>query len=185
MGTNKALLSFQGVPLVAYQVGKVQGVVEDVWVVGPPEVYASLGLRVVGDLEPDLGPLGGIVTALEVSPRDWNLILAVDLVNATREWLDRLVREACTSEADVVVPRTGRGLEPLCAMYRKSCRASLRQALQRGERSVVRWLETAPGLRLRELGPEVWREYDGTGGLFANLNTPEDYRRCAEVRRQP
>jgi len=185
MGTNKALLPFEGVPLVVRQVSKLRTLIGDVRVVGPPEIYTSLGLPVVADVEPNLGPLGGIATALDVSRSEWNLILAVDLVNMTREWLGRLVREACGRDVDAVVPRTERGLEPLCAMYRKSCQASLCEALQRGERSVVGWLQTAPGLRRLELGPEIWQEYDCAGGLFANLNTPDDYQRCQKQHGQP
>ena len=51
----------------------------NVAIVGDPEIYRDLGLRVVPDRYPGEGPLGGIITALHDAGTGWSLILACDI----------------------------------------------------------------------------------------------------------
>ena len=74
-----------------------------------------------------------------------------------------------------MVPRSSRGLEPLCAVYRKRCAPVVRERIDHQMLQV----STLPDvLRVRELGPESLRVYDPDGRLFANVNTPHDYARA-------
>jgi molybdopterin-guanine dinucleotide biosynthesis protein A len=140
--------------------------------------YAGLGLRVIPDAVPDAGPLGGLYTALLDASHDRVLILACDLPFVTAALLQRLVAESGAGpendEVDAVVPRSARGLEPLCALYMKRCAAAARARLDRGELAVAGLLAD---LRVHELGPEALAPYDD-GSLFENVNTPHDYARA-------
>ena len=82
-------------------------------------------------------PLVGIATALNSTKSPWNLILACDLPYLTAEWLDWLLARADNSSAQIVMPRTSGGLEPLAALYRKECGAPIVAALERGIRKVT------------------------------------------------
>ena len=66
----------------------------------------SLGYRVIPDLIPDAGPLGGVYTALSQSPADWNLMVACDMPEVTVDLLEDLFAAAEGSHADCVVPAT-------------------------------------------------------------------------------
>src|SRR6476619_4706690 len=79
MGTNKALLPYRAGTLVERIAAEVQAAAGSVTVVGPPEIYAPLGLTAIPDLRPGLGPLGGIVTALTATAASLSLIVACDL----------------------------------------------------------------------------------------------------------
>ena len=81
-------------------------------------------------------------------------------------------------DADLVIPRTARGYEPLCAIYGRACAESIRERLARGELEASRLPE---GVRVAELGPETLAAYDPDGLLFVNVNTPHDYERAKEV----
>ena len=81
-------------------------------------------------------------------------------------------------DADLVIPRTARGYEPLCAVYSRACAASIRERLTRGELEASRLPE---GVRVAEVGPETLAAYDPDGLLFVNVNTPHDYERAKEV----
>ncbi len=172
MGRDKALLEFNGVPLLLRTARLLEPRVASVTVVGPPERYAELGLRVAPDDQPGVGPLGGIATALHVSTEEWNLLLGCDLPYLTGEWLDWLIGRGLASKADALVPETERGLEPLCAIYRRRCVPTLAAALARGMRKVT---VAVAGLALEKVAPAEWKPFDLHGALFKNMNTPADY----------
>jgi len=67
MGRDKALLEISGVPLLVRTARLIEPLVAAVTVIGSPERYASLGLRVIPDAVAGVGPLGGIATALRFS----------------------------------------------------------------------------------------------------------------------
>jgi molybdenum cofactor guanylyltransferase len=172
MGRDKALLEFDGVPLVVRTVRLVEAAAGSAAVVASPKTYGALGLRVIADDWPGAGPLGGIATALRASQFSWNLIVACDLPYLSEEWLKHLVSRALSTRADAVVPMSERGAEPLCAMYHKNCEAAIRGALGRGMRKVT---EALQGVCIDSIEPGEWKAFDSDGMLFKNMNSPADY----------
>ena len=73
-----------------------------------------------------------------------------------------------------IVPCTADGAQPLCALYEPSCQTVIESAIATSKRSMRGLLQQ---LAVDELGAEVWRPYDESGLLFANLNTPEEVAR--------
>lgn len=175
MGRAKGLLPFAGKPLVAHLAQLVEATSEAPIIIGPPSEYGGFGFRTIGDDKENLGPLGGISTALRVATREWNLIVGCDLPFLTREWLEFLISRAQTSAADVVIPVNELGYEPLCAMYRKRARGTIAAALERGVRKVTDGLAE---LTLAPIEPAGWKAFDPQGRLFKNINTPGDYEQA-------
>jgi molybdopterin-guanine dinucleotide biosynthesis protein A len=179
MGTNKALLEFCGEALVVRQLRVLREAGFAATILGQPAVYEKFGAAVLPDEIPGFGPLGGIVTALAHSARDWNLIVAVDLPYLTPEWLQALAERALESEsADVIIPRSERGLEPLSAVYHRRALGVLRAALDAGVHKVSDALVYPPGCRLLEISPAEWKRIAGEPRLFENINTMADYRKA-------
>jgi molybdopterin-guanine dinucleotide biosynthesis protein A len=186
MGVNKAFLEIGGMPLIVRtarlleSVGGTSSVSGGPIVVGSLELVRELALRVIADDYPGCGPLGGIATALRTSDAEWNLIVACDLPYLSKPWLEFLVRRAQAQEANAdtnaVVPMNVQRPEPLCAMYRKSCEATFRVALEKGTRKVTDGLAQ---VRVEYLEPAEWKCFDSDGLLFKNMNTPADYDEAA------
>jgi molybdopterin-guanine dinucleotide biosynthesis protein A len=188
-GRDKALVEVGGAPMLERMIELLQKVTEQVKIVAVPGKYAAFGAENVEDRWPGEGPLGGIVTALEdaaqsaARPR-WNLILSCDMPFLTREWLIFLGQRAEKSPAQVVLPYSASGPEPLCACWQTGAAAKLRSGFERGVRKVTE------GIAL--LGAEVldeadWKRFDSGGRLFWNMNTAADYeeaRRILEVERK-
>ncbi len=172
MGRDKALLEFGGVPLLVRTARLLEPRVAAVTVIGPAERYAALGLRVVPDDHPGLGPLGGLATALRISRSEWNLVVGCDLPYLTGMWLDWLIARAVDSLADAVVPESARGLEPLCAMYRGRCAGVLADALARDVRKLT---DAVAALAMEKIPAAQWKAFDSSGALFRNMNTSADY----------
>jgi molybdopterin-guanine dinucleotide biosynthesis protein A len=159
MGRDKASLPFRDTTLsewVARQVAEAAG---SVTLVGDSQ-------RGIADLYPGEGPLGGILTALEHSRSEWNLILACDMPCAEAPFLRRLLGAARESGADALLPRGPGGLvEPLCAVYRRSALEPVARRFAAGTRKITTALEglAVSMLDVQEVTP------------FQNLNTPEDW----------
>lgn len=176
MGRDKALLDFGGTPLILRIASFAQPLTGAPAIVGPPDRYANLNLRVIPDDAAGIGPLGGIVTALRDSREPWNLILGCDLPLLNSEWLAYLIDRGLVSAADAIVPQSAAGAEPLCAMYRKSCEASVAKSIARGVRKVTGWLAA---LKTERIEPHEWKAFDASGLLFRNLNSSKDIEEIA------
>lgn len=180
MGRTKSLLEFGGIPLIYIAAGIVKPLVDSVIVVGPPEPYVHLGLETIADQEFGIasehgrskGPLIGIATALRSAQKPWNLILACDLPYLNRRWLAWLIARGIHSEAQVVLPQTSRGSEPLAAMYRAECAGPLVQEISRG---VCKVIEALGALRVEAVTDREWKRFDADGSVLKNMNTHADY----------
>jgi len=180
MGAEKGLLEFANESLVLRTARLLEPLVHEVIVVGKPELYAGLGLRVIPDRIFGAGtesnavrtPLVGIATALSLTASPWNLILACDLPYLTPEWVEWLFDRAANTGAQIVMPRTPRGLEPLAALYRQECAAPIVAALEGGIRKVT---DGVVRLRVEYVEEADWAALDPDHRVLNNMNSPEDY----------
>lgn len=134
---------------------------------GDDPAWPAHGLRVVADELPDAGPLGGIYTAIKRSPCDRTLVVACDMPFLSAALLRRLAEV----DADLVIPRTGRGLEPLCAVYSRACAGDIHERLMRGECEAS---NLPAGVRVAEIDVD-------NDLAFVNVNTPHDYARAKDL----
>jgi len=175
-GANKAALSIGGVRIIDRQLALLRQLADPVFIVsGHPGRFDDLALEVVRDALPGRGALGAVYTALLTSPHPRALILACDMPFVTLSFLERLVQP---STADLVIPRSSRGYEPLCATWTSACIPAVRRRLDRGELQAARAVED---LRVEEIGPEALARWDPHGRLFVNVNTPPDYERAIRL----
>jgi molybdopterin-guanine dinucleotide biosynthesis protein A len=161
MGRNKALLPFHGSTLAQSVAEAVRAAAGTVSLVG------NISFRHdVPDLYPGEGPLGGILTGLQHSTADWNLIVACDMPLLSGEFLGQLLdaAECCDGDALVPIGPSGR-LEPLCAVYHRRCLQGLQAAFERGVRKIATALE--------EVRTVTWPVAELS--CFQNVNTPEDW----------
>jgi molybdopterin-guanine dinucleotide biosynthesis protein A len=188
-GRDKALVELGGKPMLARMAGLLQNVTKSVNVVAASGKYDAFGFGVVADCWPNEGPLGGIITALEntavTDPGcEWNLIVSCDMPFLTEALLKYLIGRAEASAADVVLPRSAGGPEPLCACWRTGAVKTLRPAF---ERSVRKVMDGVKQLKAEILDETDWKRFDSAGRLFWNMNTAEDFEEVRRVweRNQP
>lgn len=182
MGSNKALLPFLGQPLIARVLERVRPLADEILITtNQREGFEFLDLPLVADVLPGSGALGGLYTALLRARQPLVAVVACDMPFASRELLayqrDLLVAE----EADVVLPATEQGLEPLHALYRReTCLPAVEAALKQGERRVISWFGQ---VRVRALTPAEIAAIDPAGRAFMNVNTPEDLLQAERLAR--
>ena len=174
LGRDKAYLDHGGRPLVLATAEKVREAAGAVTLVGSPERYAHLGPRTIADAAADRGPLAGLVAALDDTAARWNLVVACDMPGLSAGFLRFLFEVAEVSGCEAVVPMQPDGRDqPLCAVYAKSLAERFRRALA-GERCKL--TSALAGAAVRRLLPPEYDSFGRDGGLFANVNRPEDLR---------
>lgn len=175
MGEDKSFLNFGGQTLLHRALTAMGAVCDCVTIVGEPVKFAPYG-AVVADIFSGCGPLGGIHAALVHSPAELNLILAVDMPFVSSELLSFLFAAAGNNDAIITVPRSGKGLQPLCAVYRRDFSLPAEQALRAGKYKVDAAF-SAVSVRVIEEAELAGAGFSGHS--FFNVNTPQD-RRTAE-----
>src|SRR2546423_5615048 len=102
-GRDKALVEFDGRPMLLRMRDLVRGVLGRATVIASPGKYASIGVESIADRWPGEGPLGGILTALLSNDSGerlgWNFVVGCDMPFLTRAWLGFLAQRATASEA--------------------------------------------------------------------------------------
>jgi molybdopterin-guanine dinucleotide biosynthesis protein A len=188
-GRDKALAEVGGTPMLERMIELLRRVPMPVTVIASQGKYAACGAEIVEDRWPGEGPLGGIITALEDAAQsaaqpEWNLMVSCDMPFLTREWLVFLSERAANSKAQVVLPHSVHGPEPLCASYRTDAAGALRAVFETGVRKVTEGLKH---VATEVLDEEDWKRFDSAGRLFWNMNTAADYeeaRRILEAERK-
>ncbi len=189
MGSPKALLLFDGEPLVVHVARTLRSLFGDIVVVGGPgEEFVEL-LRLLSSQpnklnqpnEPKVtlirdevshqGPVGGIYYGLSVAAGEFCFVTSCDVPFLSARLISYLVSQI--SDYDVVVPYWQERFQPLCAVYRKSVTPLLKEQLDRGELRPIFLYEK---VRTRKVTEAEIRRFDPEGSSFFNMNSPEDYR---------
>jgi molybdopterin-guanine dinucleotide biosynthesis protein A len=202
MGRDKALLDFDGVPLIARVLERVQRVCSKVIVVANDvDTYARIlsevegGVPVIRDVYPGKGSLGGIFSGLQAVRDDCVLAVACDLPFLNDALLRYLISLA--AQADVIIPRAhapiGRaqnatrydqlavkesGLQATHAIYSKRCLEPMRARLLANDLRIINFFDE---VRVRVVEPDEVARFDPQMLSFLNVNTPEDFLRASRL----
>jgi molybdopterin-guanine dinucleotide biosynthesis protein A len=179
MGRDKALMPFLGRPLILRILERLAPLTDEVILsTNHPADYGFLGLPLYPDLQPDSGALGGLYTSLIAAHGSIVVAVACDMPFASPTLFDYERKLLSKTGADVVIPSTHQGLEPLHAVYRReTCLPIIRSALEAGKLKLIGWL---PEVYVRMVPPEETARFDQQGLAFWNINTPEEFRQAEE-----
>ncbi len=131
-------------------------------------------LRVLADVRPGLGSLGGIYTAVVEAPAPV-VCVAWDMPFVTPVLVRALA--AGLAEWDAFLPESDgrRGVEPLCAAYGSACGPAIAAALDAGD---LRAIGFHGAVRAGRLPLEAVRRLGDPARLFFNVNTADDLARA-------
>jgi len=168
-GSDKTLVSFQGIPLIQRAINIVTKITNDIVVVSnSQEKLSFLPYPKVRDLIPNRGPLGGIYTGLFYSQHQKNIVLPADMPFISVECIEYLIDHS--KNADVTVPIHNNKYEPLCAIYSRTCLPVIKNQLQSGNNQVFAFYDKVNTVKLNfnhEL--HFHRQH-----LFYNINSIRD-----------
>lgn len=136
------------------------------------------GLRIVTDIYPDKGVLGGLYTGLVASKSFYNLVVASDMPFLNQALLSYIIQHA--PGFDAVVTRLGNMVEPLHAVYSNSCVAPIEWLLKQGNLKIS---EVLPFIMVRYVEAQEIVRFDPRRLSFFNINTGSDLVKARELAR--
>ena len=180
MGEDKALKTFLGRPLIQRVVERISRIADEIIVTtNRPADYDFLTLRLISDLEPGRGALGGLYTAIASANHPIVAVVACDMPFASARLLEAASRILVEEEADVVIAKGEEGYEPLHAVYRgEACLPAIEAAIDADQWKVIAWF---PQVKVRVLSPAEVEALDPDRLAFWNVNTPEEFARAEEL----
>ena len=171
MGRPKALLLFDGEPLIVHIVRALKRMfAETVIVAAPDQDLPDLPATLVRDKVAYQGPVGGIYYGLKAARGEACFVTSCDVAFLNAPLISHLIAQI--SNHDVVVPYWEERFQPLHAVYRRSVLPLLEGQLERGELRPVYLFDK---VRTLKIGAEEIRRFDPEGLSFLNMNTPDDY----------
>ena len=134
---------------------------------------SSARTKTVADVYPGKGPLGGIYSGLVASSTSQAIVAGCDTPFLSVSLL-RYMTQICAT-CDIVVPRIKDKVEPLCAIYSKSCLAPTRELLKQNG---LRIIELFPMVRVRYIEQDEIDSFDPEHLSFFNINSQADLDRA-------
>lgn len=171
MGAAKALLAFDGEPLISHVVTFLERLFPDVVVVAAPgQELPAMPVTLVRDEVAYQGPVGGLCSGLRAARGEICFVTSCDSAFLNASLVAHLVSRI--TDHDVVVPHWQGRFQPLQAVYRRGVLPLLEGQLARGELRPVYLFDK---VRTLQIDDDEIRRFDPHGASFFNMNTPEDY----------
>jgi molybdopterin-guanine dinucleotide biosynthesis protein A len=177
MGRDKARLPWGDTDLLGHALARLRAVADEVRVLSGPELrHGERGVPVLVDPSADLGPLGGLLAALESASGRAAPVLAIDLPLVPAALLAHL--RARGEGVDAVVPVSPEGPEPLCALYGPACLEPVRRSVRGGRLQMTAFWRD---VRVRTVEGDEVGAFGDPESLFLNVNGPADYERARRL----
>ncbi len=172
-GKDKVTAQIGDKPLVEHVTDIISPLFDEVILIGHKRERLG-SFRIVEDILPGHGPLGGIYTALSVSPTPHCFVFAADMPNLNRKLIRYMLSAA--DEHDIVIPLWSKGREPLHAVYSRRLLPHVRSLL---ERQVFRIFDILKDADTMVVPEETIRTFGDPESIFANINTVTDAERLS------
>lgn len=168
MGTDKGLLLFEGKAMIQYVIEQMLPIFDKLVIVSNNPEYEKFGLEVIPDLIKDIGPAGGIYTALKHSETKLNFMVSCDMPFVNKEAVDFVFKNR--NESQIVLLENQGKLEPLFGVYSKDCEDKWLQLIQQEK---VKLQDMVLHFKFKKIPVENNEIF--AASFFKNINTKADF----------
>lgn len=177
MRIDKALLKLDGVSFIDITVSCVFKLFDKIYIVGRQHEDPRISASYEDDIQ-DIGPIGGIYTALKRTDKEFNFFIGIDYPFINPEIIVLLAGYLLEkpSKYQGLIPVTPDGPHPLFAFYSKSCLASIEKCIAQMSYQ-IRCLSLHSNILYLHLRDELGTtEYSRLKKSFININSDRDYK---------
>ena len=175
-GWTKAHQTIGDKSLIEWVIDRLAKISTDIIIVtGQEDRFNSLAStmrfppKIITDIHPGKGPLGGIYTGLMALSGPQAIVVGSDMPFLSTGLLSYMVQHS--QAFDAVIPRIGKWIEPLCAVYSRSCLAPIQTLLDRNQLSISNLLSMVKVNYVEEAQVD---RFDPEHLSFFNINAVAD-----------
>ncbi|MBT7996711.1 MAG: molybdenum cofactor guanylyltransferase [Bacteroidetes bacterium] len=170
MGKDKGLLKFDGKSLMENAISILKPYADQIIICSNNTNYKQFNYPVIPDIIKDIGPAAGILTGLNYSNTDYNIVISCDTPFVDAALIDHLLLSH-KSNFDATIPVHGQHVEPLVGIYSKNFLNSLNKNIKQNILKMNRILKDSINIQFVDMKDELLRNKN----LFFNINTPSDF----------
>jgi len=180
-GHDKILEKLGNTSLLEQVISHIEPISKDIIIVTAKErAFTQFAnhpkIKIVNDIVPGMGSLGGIYTGLVESKSFYNLVVAADMPFLNVPLLRYMTEVA--EGFDLTLPHVNSWYEPLHAIYSKNCIKPAKTILDQGIKVIV---EIFKYVKVKYLEAEEINRFDPNHLSFFNINTQEDMERALKL----
>jgi len=176
-GQNKAFLKIGNVRLIDSILQEMKTIFKRVILIAnEKKKYEYLEVPIVEDHIKGLGPLGGIYTGLMSMPDQAGFFVACDMPRINRQLVRYMVDIKGNHRA--VVPAVADKIEPLHAIYFRSCLKPIKHLIDAKRYQVRLFFDSIP---VRYVKEDEIRKFCCPSKAFLNVNTPDEFAKIKSL----
>ncbi|TJY34652.1 molybdenum cofactor guanylyltransferase [Pontimicrobium aquaticum] len=166
MGTDKGTLLLNEKTFIQHIIDAMNPLVNHIVIVSDNPNHDDFEIERIEDVIKDAGPLAGLYSGLQQSKTDYNLVVSCDVPLITTKILKQII-ENYKEGLDVIQLESNQKTMPLIALYNKTCKQTIKQLLDKGERRVR--------FAVSQLKTKTIMLDDNLSSALININTKEEF----------
>lgn len=143
---------------------------EVILVVNDPALFLDIDALIVTDIDSSQCSLAGLHAGLFHAGFDWSYVTACDVPFINEKIIRYLLGQRSPGK-QVIIPRTWEGMEPLSALYHKSCLPRIETNLAKKVFMVKKFFKPE---RVKQIPPQTLESIDPDLRFKFNVNSPAD-----------
>lgn len=166
-GKDKGLLPLHGKPLISHVIERIAPQTEHLYINcnNNRDRYSDFGYPLLSDTLPGgLGPLAGLLGAMESSDSDYILSIPCDTPYLPTDLLARMCNNLRQNKAEVCTVSDGERTHPVILLASRQLKNGLHEYIHSGGRKVLDWYKRQN---------HCITDFSDQPDAFANINTPE------------
>jgi len=177
LGRNKALQVIEGKSLIQWVIDRLAILSTEIIIATAHgkaiPCSSAVEIKTVADIYPGKGPLVGIYSGLIASSSSRAIVVGCDTPFLSVGLLEYMTQLCSTF--DVVVPRIGKKVEPLCAVYSKNCLVPMQGLLEQNELRISALFSM---VRVRYIEEAEINRFDPEHLSFFNINSQDNLEKA-------
>jgi molybdopterin-guanine dinucleotide biosynthesis protein A len=137
---------------------------------------STVRIKTVADIYPGKGPLVGIYSGLIASSSSRAIVVGCDTPFLSVCLLKYMTQTL--ADSDVALPRIGKMIEPLCAVYSKNCLAPIQELLEQNELRISKLFSM---VKVKYIEEDEINSFDPEHLSFFNINSQADLDRARKL----
>lgn len=174
-GNNKAFLKYENKSFIESIIDQLTGFQNIYISVDNKEKYRNLNFTLVEDMYKDIGPMGGIYSALKVIKEKYVFVTACDMPKIKKEFIEYLC-EFIAEDVECIITQDEEGrINPLAGIYSKQLIKKIENMIDEKDYKLVHLIKRANS-KIIPLCETNFNE-----SILDNINDINDYNKLKSV----
>lgn len=177
-GKDKAFLKINNCTIIENNIYLLEQIFDEIILITNNRekfLFLNNNIKIASDIIKDIGPLGGIHSALYHSKKQALFFTPCDMPFLNKNLIIKLITTFNKCNCDAVVPRINNNIEPLYAIYSRNILKKLQNYINETKKYSIRSFYDKINVNYLDLSDD-----EINNKTFTNINTPDDIKNISK-----